>query len=496
MLTLKNLQQETARRSHLEFMQYMWDFTTIDFLTGFHIEKICDLIDTAMDDYAEGKSSFYTIKVPFRHHKSQTVTRFLPPHFLGRFPESEIMVASYNQSLSDSFSIDARNYVMSEKYHELYPEVQLVSKNIKSWKTETKNCKGKTHWIGLGAGANGKGGQLIIVDDFLKGRSEAESETIRENTWQAFANDIMTRRPDPCIVIVLATPWHSDDIFGRISEKMKKDPNFPTFTDISFPAKAKDYTGEGEYPGEYLFPEKFGKEWYLQQYATLGLYNASGLLDCNPSAREGSILKCVQGENWHYVNGKPDGFGSFARGWDLASTEAQLQKDDPDWTIGVKVACKVDRQTITSELGEKTVLQTVSIYIDDIVRIRAEARKRNMKMVQTAGGDGAGCIQYVEAFAAYKDAYTTLKEILKGSIIVEPVRLQGDKISKITTFLEVPFEFGNVFVNSNIPPEVVHEFMNCCQSFPSGKHDDDPDALAVVVSQLINGGGNIYEGAL
>ncbi len=477
-------------------MEYMWDFTTIDFLTGFHINKICELIDTAMNDYADGKSSFYTIKVPFRHHKSQTVTRFLPPHFLGRFPESEIMVASYNQSLSDSFSIDARNYMLSERYAELYPTVKLTSRNIKSWKTDANGKSGKTHWIGLGAGANGKGGQLIIVDDFLKGRSEAESETIRENTWQAFANDIMTRRPDPCIVIVLATPWHADDIFGRISEKMEKDPNFPKFTDISFPARAKDYRGEGKYPGEYLFPEKFSESWYLQQYATLGMYNASGLLDCNPSAREGSILKCVQGVNWHYVNSKPDGFGSFARGWDLASTEVQLQKDDPDWTIGVKAAVKIDRQNITTEFGEITELQVVNIYIDDIVRIQAEAKKRNMKMVQTAAGDGAGCIQYIEAFAAYKDAYTTLKEILKGSHIVEPVRLQGDKISKITTFLEVPFEFGNVFVNSNIPEQVVHDFMSVCNSFPSGKHDDDPDALAVVVAMLVNDGGNIYDGIL
>ena len=284
MLTLNHLRQETARRSHLEFMRYMWDFTTIQFLTGFHIERICEIIDDAMDKYENGESSFYCIKVPYRHHKSQTVTRFLPPHFLGRFPESEIMVASYNQSLSDSFSIDARNYMLSEKYSELYPDVKLTSKNIKSWKTECNGQLGKTHWIGLEAGATGKGGQLIILDDFLKGRADAESETMRNKIWEAFANDLMTRRPDPCIVIILATPWHNDDIFGRISEKMAKDANFPRFEEIAFPARAKDYTGKGKYPGEFLFPEKFSKQWYLSQYATLGIYNASGLLDCNPSA--------------------------------------------------------------------------------------------------------------------------------------------------------------------------------------------------------------------
>ena len=171
-------------------------------------------------------------------------------------------------------------------------------------------------------------------------------------------------------------------------------------------------------------------------------------------------------------------------------------KDDPDWTIGVKAAVKINRSYVTDEFGEKTELRVISIYIEDIIRIRAEAKKRNMKIVQSAIGDGAACIQYIEAFAAYKDCYTTLKEVLNGVAIVEPVRLQGDKISKISTHLEVPFEFGNVFVNKNIPEETVHEFFNACRDFPSGKHDDDPDALAVVVASLTNGGGNIYEGAL
>jgi predicted phage terminase large subunit-like protein len=102
----------------------------------------------------------------------------------------------------------------------------------------------------------------------------------------------------------------------------------------------------------------------------------------------------------------------------------------------------------------------------------------------------------VEAFAAYKDAFTTLKEILKGVAIVEPSRMQGDKMAKITTHLEVPFEFGNVYVNKNIPEQIVNDFFSVCNSFPSGKHDDDPDALAVLVSELTNGGGNIYEGVL
>jgi len=500
---VKEIERETARLSHLEFVRYTWNYSTIDFLTGFHIEEITARLDKAMRDYAKGKSTFLEIKVPFRHHKSQTVTRTLPPHFLGEFPEAEVVVSSYSASLSNLFSRDARNLLESDKFKELYPNTGLSKEvsSVSEWATNTtvedgvfKTLIGKTAWVGLGGSITGRGGGLIILDDFLKGRADAESEKIRVKIWESFRNDLMSRRADPCIVIVLATPWHKNDIFGMIESEMKKNKEFPRFEKLVYPARSK------RYPSGYLFPEKFSKEWYEGQYATLGAYNASGLLDCDPSAREGSIIATVEGVNYTFVDGKPDGFGAFCRGWDLASSEAERQGEDPDYTVGVKVAVKVDRVNIqklkNSEQGDE-LPEIVSVYIDDIVRMRKEAPERNKKMVRTALKDGRGCVQAVESFGGYKDTFTTFKRILKGVSKVVKIQLKGDKVAKASSFIEVPFEDGNIFINKNIPRETIDKFLATLTGFPSAPHDDDVDALVVgVASCLENTGAYRYKDLL
>jgi predicted phage terminase large subunit-like protein len=493
-LSIDEIEKEIARKSHLEFLRYTWPYTTINFLTGHHINKTCTRIDEAIEDFRNGESTFLKIKMPYRHHKSQTVTRSLPSRFLGLFPEAEIIVASYGQDLSNGFSRDARSLTDGDEFKELFPDTKISpsSSGVGSWMVETdkggKVLTGKTHWVGLGGSINGKGGSLIIVDDFLKGRQDAESKKIREKIWSSFTNDIMSRRAEPCIVIVLATPWHTDDIFGRIDDKMSKDPNFPCFEQIVFPHKSKSYkTG-------YLFPEKFSPKWYESQESTLGPYGASGLLYCDPKAREGALIKCVEGVNWHYVDEKPEGFSADGRAWDLASSEEETLSDDPDWTVGVKGSIKIDTKELMNEYGKIISAPVYSVYIDDIIRMREEAPARNSAIQTTAVNDSrTGTIQGIEAFAGYKDTYTTIAHTLSGICEVEKINLKGDKVTKAAQHIVTPFSDGNVYVNRNIDADTLREFFEILQSFPSGSHDDDVDALTCMVAMMKEYGYSTFD---
>src|SRR5213079_2562024 len=48
--------------------------------------------------------------------------------------------------------------------------------------------------VGVGAGIAGFGAGLIVIDDPVKNRAEAESETYRERVWEWFNDDIYTRK--------------------------------------------------------------------------------------------------------------------------------------------------------------------------------------------------------------------------------------------------------------------------------------------------------------
>ena len=475
--------QQDARESHVEFIKYCWQKND-PFLVGFHTEMIGARLDRAFDDFENGISSYLAISVPYRHGKSDLVSRYGPPHFLGRFPQCEVISTAYSTELTNKFSRDARNILKLDSFAELYPDVKPSKEafNVKEWWLD--NGVGRTLWTGISGGMTGNGAHLGIVDDPFKGREEAESERIREKRWEAFTNDFFTRLAPVHVVLLVATSWHPQDFFGKIKKEMADNPNFPPFEFVTFPARSELYTGEGEYSGRYLFEERYSPEWYEKQYNMLGSYAAAALLDCAPQDRIGSTLKVEEGVNWHYVDEKPPGFGRIGRAWDLASSEKQTKKDDPDWTVGVKGAVKTKVVQAKNDAGLTVPLKTVDVYIEDIVRVRAEAPQRNQLIVRTANNDGRSVPVFVEAFAAYKDAYTTLANVLDGVAIVRKSQLPGDKVTKAANTIEVPLEYGRVYINSKIDRETLQSFLDTLKSFPNGAHDDDVDAVAVLIAEL------------
>lgn len=159
----------------------------------------------------------------------------------------------------------------------------------------------------------------------------------------------------------------------------------------------------------------------------MGRYASAGLLDCDPQAREGNIFKT---EHVEILDVFPTGL-RFRRGWDVASTEKQRAKDDPDYTVGVKATCTSDAQG------------ALHVWVADAKFLQAEAPERNRVILQTQAEDGPGVEIRIESVAGYKDTYTTIKNLLRGKAIVRKVGAVIDKVSKLS-FLEAPFESGHV----------------------------------------------------
>jgi predicted phage terminase large subunit-like protein len=159
------------------------------------------------------------------------------------------------------------------------------------------------------------------------------------------------------------------------------------------------------------------------------------------------------------------------RGWDLASSSKEKLKSDPDYTVGVKLGV---RWETTALRGVKVPI----IYIADVIYGRWEGIERNNIIRDTAINDGASVKIGIEAFGAYKDAYTELRDTLKGVRQVIQCNLSGDKISKVSP-LVAPFEAGNIYFKRASWNDAVVTWL---KQFPSASHDDVPDAVAVAFS--------------
>jgi len=257
----KELKRELARREHLEFIKYCWvkNKKTSPFIVGQHTKPICEYIDHAFSEYRRGKSTFGIVQMPPQHGKSDIISRYLPPRFLGEFPEKELVIASHTAKQAYKFSRFGRNLVKnSAQFKELYDiELACDSQSVENW--ELSNGIGKAQWFGIQSGIAGNGGDCVILDDYFRTREDADSPVIREKVWSEFTDGMMTRRHDPSIFIMLATQWDVDDLIGRYKDLMERNPCFPKAEILSFPAEHEDY------PEQYLFPELYSKQFYEEQ---------------------------------------------------------------------------------------------------------------------------------------------------------------------------------------------------------------------------------------
>jgi len=480
---LEEEDRDHARNSHLEFMNYTWMKGDTDpFIPGFHTKTICARIDKAFQDFREGKSTYLKIVVHHRSGKTDILSRYLPPHFLGEFPDCEVLATTFKSDLTQKFTSFARNIFRSQKYRELYPGLGLSTEsNAKAyWEIIDEKTKqptqGKLYGSGLSSGITGSGGHLVLVDDPISGRRAAESLTVRDGVWDTMTNDLLTRLAPVHIVIILATQWHWDDPHGRIEKEAKVDPNFAKFETMRFPAKAKDYRGEGQYPGKYLFLERFQESWYESQYSFLGRYGAAALLDCSPMLRTGSIFS-IDGIVYHKPEDMPGELAiRWARIWDLAHTAKQRSKDDPDYTSGTLLGF----QTVPGD-------PIPHLWIKNVIRVQKGAAERDDVIREVIHADGKFVRQAVENSIESKDAYEYICRAMPEFVIDKVLIMgKGDKLTRATP-LEPIFEAkGHVHVQEG---EWNDEWLEEIIRFDGlGKsHDDQVDNLTA--GYIFLGGG-------
>jgi hypothetical protein len=199
------------------------------------------------------------LSVPPQHGKSECITATLPSWYLGKYPERRVIEVSYGDDLAQVFG--RRNKQKIEEYGEEIFGIRL-SKNTRSeTEFEIEGHKGSMISRGIMSGITGRSSDLVILDDPIKNRMEAESQTYRDRVWDEWQNSIKTRLSAKGKVIVIQTRWHEDDLAGRLSR------NYPKrFKYINIPCEAEENDILGRKPGDALFPEIGKDKAWLQKF--------------------------------------------------------------------------------------------------------------------------------------------------------------------------------------------------------------------------------------
>jgi len=207
-------------------------------------EKLEQVAKYILSGGQEGISRLMVFMPP-RYWKSQTASRKFPAWLLGKNPDLRIIMTSYNADLASKHSKAVRDLIMSEEYSQVFGELSSTdepvlldpeSKASAAWEIGGRN--GGMLAAGVGGGITGFGANLFLIDDPVKGRKEASSESLRKDNYEWYRSTAYTRLEDHAAIIVIMTRWDVEDLSGELLKAMVSDDEADQWEVVFMPAVA------------------------------------------------------------------------------------------------------------------------------------------------------------------------------------------------------------------------------------------------------------------
>lgn len=431
----------------------------------FHID-LCDRVQDFIERPTDKAFEILIINTPPQHGKSTTITETLPSWYLMKHPDHSVIQISYGDELAERFG--KRNLEKVKEHGHIFG-VQVDPRKSTSKQFELLNHQGRLISRGIKSPLTGFSGHLIVIDDPIKNREQADSDKTRESIWDEFHDSIISRAQAGTKIILIMTRWHEDDLAGRIMS----DPEFSKITEyVNYECECEsdnDPLGRRKKtetePGEPLCPEiGKGAEW-LKSFKAIhisekGRRSWEALYQGHPTIQEGNILKKEWWQPYkveEYYDGKLR-FDQMIMSVD--ATFKDLEKND---FVAIEVWGKRENR----------------FYLVDLVNEHLTFSKtcHRIRILQAKHPKVIGV--YIEDKANGPAIIDHMRHEIAGLIPVSPKR--ESKESRVWN-VEPLVEAGCVFVPTD--RDWRHKFIEQCAKFPNDKHDDMVDAMSQALGKL------------
>jgi predicted phage terminase large subunit-like protein len=265
------LARKRSRRDLIEFTRY----TFPQYEAAEHHRLIAEKLEAV----ERGEIDRLMIFMPPRHGKSELASKRFPAWYLGRNPDRQVITASYNSDLAGDFGRQVRNIFRERRFSNVFTDVGLAedSQAANRWNT---NKGGSYVAAGVGTAVTGRGAHLLLIDDPVKDREEAESQNRRDLVYSWFTSTAYTRLMPGGAIIVIQTRWHEDDLAGRLLEAEAKGGD--KWEKLILPAIMSN--------GDALWPERYPVKVLNRTKAAIGARDWSALYQQEPSPDDGTFF--------------------------------------------------------------------------------------------------------------------------------------------------------------------------------------------------------------
>lgn len=259
------------------------------------------LLSDAYMQVATGQIPRLIVTMPPQHGKSELISRYGPAWFLGNYPDSKVLLASYGDKYAASWGRKARD-LMSEYGQEIFG-VRVSERTSASDLWEIAGHEGVMATGGVGGGFTGKGARLLVIDDPVKNAEEASSETIQIKHWEWWISTARTRLAHNAGVILVMTRWNENDLAGQLlaAAELAGGEHWQVLNLPAFAEDAQDPLGRQE--GDPLCPELHDHDELERTRKVSAGYWWAAMYQQRPMPAEGGLFKRA---DFRYYHEDPD----------------------------------------------------------------------------------------------------------------------------------------------------------------------------------------------
>lgn len=450
------------------------DFPPIEQPQALHHRVLNDKLEAV----ERGEIRRLMVFMPPGSAKSTYASVVFPAWFMGKKRRRNVIVATYASDLARKIGRRMRSIVKQPVYRDIFGTgLADDQKAADEWALDNGN-----EFMGGGilSGITGNRADGIVIDDPIKGRQDADSETIRERTKAEYDDSIKTRLKPGGWIVIIQTRWHADDLAGSILPENYDGESGPilcrdgeVWEVLCIPAEAnRDDDPLGRKRGEMLWSEWFTPDHWRSFRSNSRTWSA--LFQQSPSPGEGTFFQ----RGW-FKRYRPGSEPVHLRKYltsDHAPTDSETS--DPSGCRVWGVAASNDLYLLDGFIHRATMDVTADRIVGNLVT--GPTRDPRPVLVE-------GYIRRYEPFAWFPEDdnnWKTAAPFIQRQMRTEGVRTRiepmsphgSDKSAKAQSFQGMA-AMGQVWIPEGPEgDEIIEQYVK----FPAGKHDEEVDMAAIM----------------
>lgn len=409
----------------------------------------------------DGECNRLILQVPPRHGKSLLASQLLPAAYLLAHPDRYVGISSYSAELAEGFSRKARDY-----YREAGGLLNPSSQAVNAWGTQG----GGGLWAaGVGGAITGRSGHLLIIDDPVKNREDAESARMMDKLNDWYTSTLYTRlEPHVGAIVVIQTRWSENDMIGQLleNEMNVSEKGRENWTIVDLPALYEDQDDRPILPehceiipdwrtevGQALCPQRYAEDDLERIREAVGSRDFASLYQQRPAPEGGNMFDPSWWQYYDWDTPMPE-FSRIMLSIDATFTATSKS----DYVVGA----------VVGQAGSQ-------YYLLDLVREKLDV-VGTMAMIARMYKRHALSGTVIELAASGYAVYQMMQKKVPGLIGFKPDRSKEARASGIVPIVEA----GNVYLPASAP--WLDAFINEFSLFPASKNDDMVDALTMAIN--------------